>query len=149
MRSWISAYMKLSGSEDAVQCGDKEGRNDDHAFWLEAAETGETLAKKGEEREREREKIEAMLPLCPPFQQGNEKSICIAAHRSLLISILHLSLDQTSGGILPAGRWEYLSFLYKLFNCSNRAFSFIINHKNKTLWCNGIKGHQFKLCKSF
>lgn len=70
--------MKLSGSEDAVQCGDKEGRNDDHAFWLEAAETGETLAK---ERARERETIEAMLPLCPPFQQGNEKSICIAAHQ--------------------------------------------------------------------
>lgn len=55
MRSWISAYMKLSGSEDAVHCGDKERRNDDHAFWLEAAETRENPAR-----------MEAMLPLCPP-----------------------------------------------------------------------------------
>lgn len=47
--------MKLSGSEDVVHCGDKERRNDDHAFRLEAAETGETPAK-----------IEAMLHLCPP-----------------------------------------------------------------------------------
>lgn len=37
--------------------------------------------KKERESERERETIEAMLPLCPPFQQGNEKSICIAAHQ--------------------------------------------------------------------
>lgn len=54
--------------------------------------------------EREREKMEAMLPLCHPFQQGNEKSICIAAHHSLLISTLHLSLDEVSRGILPANR---------------------------------------------
>lgn len=54
MRSWISVYMKLSDSENAVHCGDKERRNDDHAFWLEDAETRETLAR-----------MEAMLPLCP------------------------------------------------------------------------------------
>ena len=28
----FSVYVKLSGGEDAVHCGDKERRNDDHAF---------------------------------------------------------------------------------------------------------------------
>lgn len=46
----FSAHMESSGSEDTLDCGNKEGRNDDHAFWLEETPV----------------QMEAMLPLCPP-----------------------------------------------------------------------------------
>lgn len=140
MRSWISAYMKLSGSEDAVQCGDKEGRNDDHAFWLEAAETGETLAKKEGERERERERNDrSNVTSLPSFSAGQWKIHlhCSTSVCSFQLCIFHWT--RRAGGILPAGRCEYLSLFEKNFdlmcnfsNYSNSACLVIINHKHKT-----------------
>lgn len=98
--------------------------------------------KKKEWRKREREKIDAMLPLCHPLQQGNEQSICIAAYHSLLISTLHLSPDEVSGGTITSRAMKISLFLY-WFNVqlslyfkiqSNGACSLIIKHELETLW---------------
>lgn len=76
----FSVYVKLPGRQDVYICGDEEGRNDDHVFWLEAAEA---------ERERERrlreKKNQGDVTALPSCQQGNEKSICNAALHSCMV----------------------------------------------------------------
>lgn len=163
MRSWISAYMKLSGSEDAVQCGDKEGRNDDHAFWLQAAETGETFAKKKKKKWREREK---------KWKQCYLFAILFSRAMKNPSALQHITACSFQLCIFHWTRWageyyqptdENISFyIYNLWfnvqlfwyfkNHSNTcsACSFIINHEMETLWYTWSKlVHQLKLNKSF
>lgn len=76
-------YMKLLGSEDAVHYGDKERRNDDHALTGGCRERRDPCKNRGN------------VTSLPSSEQVNGKSICIAAHNSLLVlELCRFSLEE-------------------------------------------------------
>lgn len=109
--------------------------------------------KKGGEKERER-KDRSNVTSLPSFSAGQWK---IHLHCSTS-EFAHFNSASFTG---PDKRGNITSrpmriplfyncdLMCNFSTCSNSAFSIIINHKNKTVWCTGIKGHMFKLCKSF